>query len=173
MSRAAVQYEFSRPTGVCAASGRALQPGEPCVAVLCEREGEEGFDRLDYAEDAWATGSRPPRLFSFWRTTVPEPHRKRRIFADDDLLMNLFDRLEGDHRPQRAAFRFVLALVLLRKRLLRLVGRREGDEGSVWLLERRGEAPGPPVEVIDPRLSDEDVRAVSDQLGEILQGDLE
>ena len=35
------------------------------------------------------------------------------MLVDDELLLDLFHRLEADERPQRAAFRFVLALLVL------------------------------------------------------------
>ena len=166
-------YDLGRRTGVCAATGRILEPGEPCIACLCERADDEGFDRFDYAVDAWETCERPERLFSFWRTVVPEPNQKRNVFVDDELLMSLFERLADDDRPQRVAFRFVLALVLMRKRVLRSVGHRKIDSENIWLLRAKGSPPEtPPIEVRDPKLSDEQVRAVSDQLGEIVQGDV-
>ena len=54
--------------------------------------------------------------------------------------MDLFERLADDERPQRAAFRFVLALILMRKRLLRFAGRKAGGEGGKewWLMRPKG-----------------------------------
>jgi hypothetical protein len=178
MSRLSTNYEISRSSGVCAATGRALSPGEPCIAALCEQEGEGAlpFVRLDYSIEAWREGSRPQHLFSYWRTTVPEPHAKRRVFVDDELLLNVFERLAGDDRPQRSAFRFVIALILMRKKLLRYVGREERVGREIWLLALRVPADSPqpePFEVVNPRLADDDIRDVTDQLGEILHADLE
>jgi hypothetical protein len=178
MSRFGTQYQVSRPTGQCAATGKPLEPGAPCVATLCERTDDEGFDRLDFSLGAWEAGERPERLFSFWRTTVTRPDEKRRMFVDDEVLEDLFLRLADDDRPQRVAFRFVLALILMRKRLLKFVGRTSGDERSsersteIWLLRRKGAADDDPVvEVVNPRLSEDDVRELTAQLGEILQGE--
>jgi len=180
MSRLSTNYEISRSSGVCAATGRALLPGEPCIAALCERLGDVGapFFRLDYSVDAWQQGPRPDRLFGYWRTTVPEPHAKRRVFVDDDLLTNVFERLAGDERPQRIAFRFVIALILMRKKLLKYSGRETRGAHEIWLLAPRVPANSPlpppePFEVVNPRLADEDIREVTDQLGEILNADLE
>jgi len=176
MSRIGPNYEIARSSGVCAATGRTLEPGESCIVALCEREQDDGFDRLDYSLDAWEGGARPQRLFSYWKTTVPEPNQKRQVFVDDELLMTLFERLGDDDRPQRVAFRFVLALVLMRKKLLRYVGREGEGAGETWLMTPKtpAEQPDPPpFRVVNPHLSEEDVRGVTDQLGEILSGDLE
>ena len=173
MLRSPSQYEVARPSGRCAATGRALAPGEPCIATLCEGEADSGFERLDFSLAAWEAGARPDRLFGYWKTTVPDPRHKRRVFVDDELLLNVFERLEGDDKPQRPAFRFVLGLILLRKRILKYAGRREESGGEVWLLRRRGADPlEAPILLINPNLSDRDLDAVTEQLSEILHGEL-
>lgn len=173
MLHSSTSFEIARSSGKCAATGRDLSPGEPCIAALCERAADDGFERLDFSVEAWSAGSRPERLFSFWKTTAPHPNEKKRVFVDDEMLRNLFERLADDERPQRQAFRFVLGLVLMRKRLLRFIGRDESRGVETWTLQWKGAAEGDVVTLVDPRLSDEDVRAVSDQLSEILSGDLE
>ena len=175
MSRFGTQYQVSSPTGVCAATGQPLEPGVVCMACLCEREDDEGFDRQDFSMAAWDEGTRPERLFSFWKTTVSPPEEKRKLLVDDEVLIDLFHRLAGDERPQRIAFRFVLALILMRKKRLKFAGRTDGGEGGTehWLLRRPGQDPDEPlIEVANPRLSDDDVRELTGQLGEILQGEL-
>ena len=173
MSRFGTEYHVGRASEVCAATGQPLNPGDPCVAALCEHPEDEGFERFDYSIDGWESAQRPEGLFSFWRTVVPEPNTRRRMFVDDEVLDELFDRLEPDERPQRRAFRFVIGLILMRKRRLKFIGRDHREDTTVWLLKRRGSLPeDPPVELVDPKLSDDDVRDLSAQLGEILQSEL-
>ena len=129
MSRFGNTQGVSRPTGVCASTGESLAMNEPAMATLCEREEDEGFDRLDYSIAAWDTGDRPDRLFSYWRYIVPDSNKKQEIGIDDAVLADLFERLADDERPQRIAFRYILALVLLRKRKLKLVGREDAAGG--------------------------------------------
>ena len=166
---------------MCAATGEPLEPGAVCVTALCEHEHDEGFDRKDFSEAAWEAGARPERLFSYWRSTVPEPSEKKRVFVDDEVLMQIFERLAHDDRPQRIAFRFVLALVLLRKRKLRMVGRSIDGEREVWLFSPKASRLGdkqrlsdesPAIEVINPQLTDDDVAELTSQLAEILQAEL-
>ena len=175
MSRFAPQYEVARLTGVCAETGEPLVPGTDCIATLSERAEDDGFERRDYSAAAWAEGARPERLFSYWRTTVAAPDEKTKLLVDDEVLVDLFARLEGDERPQRAAFRFVLALVLMRKRLLTLTGRvaARGESPEEWLMRRKGDpSDAPPLRVQNPQIDDDMVRELTEQLGEILQGDL-
>ena len=171
MSRFGNSQGVSRPTGVCASTGASLEPSKPAMAALCEREEDEGFDRLDFSLSSWEAGERPDRLFSYWRYTVPEAGKKPDIQIDDEVLIDLFERLATDEKPQRIAFRYILALVLLRKRKLRLVGREEFEGGELWLLRFKG-TDGDPIQVKNPGIAEEEIQDLSDQLGEILQGDL-
>ena len=176
MSKYESDYRVGRPTGVCAASGETLLPGDECIATLCERIEDEGFDRLDYCPREWSSGTRPDRLFSYWRTTIPASDAKEKILVDDSVLMDLFERLSEDTREQRIAFRFILALILMRKRLLRYVRRVNGtNEGGneIWFMRPKGSDPDSPlIEIINPQLSEEDIRELSDQLTEVLQGEI-
>ena len=72
MTRFGNSQGVSRPTGICAATGESLLPNTPAMAALCEREEDEGFDRLDFTIEAWDKDPNPPRLFSNWRYIVPE-----------------------------------------------------------------------------------------------------
>ena len=168
-------YQLGKSTGACAASGSPLEPGTPCIAALCEPEEPDpegnplGLIRQDFSIEAWESGSRPHGLFSWWRTTVAPPGGKRRLLVDDEALLDLFDRLAEDDDARRKAFRWVLGLILVRKKLLRLEGTAPTEEGTLFMLRRRGSDPElPPIQMLDPELSEDDARAIADELGEIM-----
>jgi len=131
-----------------------------------------------FSLDSWEGGQRPDRLFSFWKTEVPSDSSKKRLLVDDVVLFDMFERLADDDRPHRTAFRFVLALILMRKRKLRFVGRQsdesgDGDGIEYWLFQPRPAIPDQaPMSVLNPHLNDDDVRELTGQLTEILQSDL-
>ena len=177
MVRATEGFTVGRFTATCASSGRALAAGEPIVATLCDAPAEEGgapgFVRRDFALDAWNSGARPEAMVCFWKTVAPAPDEKRRILVDDDTLLELFDRLEGDDRPQRIGYRWLLCLVLLRKRLLRHVRVDRDGDAERWLVQRRGaDESVPPIAVANPKLRDEDLQELAEHLGEVMQSEL-
>src|ERR1035437_7323886 len=88
------------------------------------------FIRVDYCEKCWAEGKRPTQgtMFSFWKTTVPEPQQKKKLLVDDAVLVDVFQRMESRNEPQEIRFRFVLALILMRKRLLKYEGMEENTK---------------------------------------------
>jgi hypothetical protein len=143
------------------------------MATLCERPEDDGFERRDYALEAWEVQGPPDDVFSYWKTTVPDPEGRRNILVDDAVLWDLFEALADDTRRRRQAYRFILALILMRKKLLKYVGRTGQGEDERWLMRPKGAGPEPPpLEVIDPHLTDEDVRELTEQLSEVLQSEL-
>lgn len=169
-------YDIARSAGACAASGRVLAPGERVVVALIERTDDGGLDRLDFAEEAWDAGARDPagrRVFAHWRGVQPEPNAKPRQFIDDDSLLDLFHRLgesgsEGGDGKRRAAFRYVLALILCRKRLLV----HEGSAPGALLVRARGSDPGSaPIRVEDPGLDESMLAAATEQVGAVLRAE--
>ncbi|MBL9140417.1 MAG: hypothetical protein JNK53_01005 [Phycisphaerae bacterium] len=177
MSRVPGTYSLGRSASVCASTGRALVPGEAIVATLCDApEGDQSgheFVRVDFNADAWDGGARPERMVCFWRTTAPESDHKRRLLVDDDTLLELFDRLENDERPQRMAYRWLLCLILLRKKLLRHARVERVGEDECWLVRRRGSGEEvPAIRVRNPKIRDEDLQELAEHLGEVMQSEL-
>jgi len=201
-------YDIARPTGQCAFTGRPLASGEHYISALVEAPLDEtpatssnilGFKRLDISSEAWAEGNRPEHLFSFWKSVVPQPNQKKKLFVDDGVLMDLLRRLADAGQQQRLAFRFVLALVLMRKKLLRYDGTQKRNDtvtieatesapSTTQVVEREWWIMTPKldvtkgqfgkwnederIEVLDPRLDEAQIQQVTGQLNEILNAEL-
>ena len=172
-------YEIGRTTGRCAATDEPLSPGDPIVAALVEAQDSEGFARLDFALDAWAGGARPPasaRVFGFWRTVVAEPNANKRPAIDAEGLLGLFEQLADDEvetvSPERSALRYLIALVLVRKRELVLDRVDRDGDVPVLLVRPKGVAhrEDPPTRVPEPGAGVE-VEPLLEQLGEALNLD--
>jgi len=149
-----------------------LTPGEPAVAVLLENTETGALERLDYSEDGWRSAARPDRVFCYWRRTVPDSQAKASPFVDDDELIAIFESLADADGAQRRAFRFILALLLVRKRLYRHAGSDERDGAPVMLLKRRGaDRDEPPIAVPDPGMDAEHIAAASESLDRALRGE--
>jgi hypothetical protein len=127
---------------------------------------------VDYCETCWSAGKRPEApldMFSFWKTTVPEPTAKKKLFVDDSVLIDLFQRLEGRDAAGDIRLRFVLALILMRKRLLRyegMRGRPSPEAPEEWRMRPRGT--DDEVIVVNPQLTESQIGEVSQQLSGIL-----
>jgi hypothetical protein len=153
-----IDYQIQPSTRRCSVTGRELQPGERCYSVLAEDGGK--LVRKDYSPEAWQ--GPPPDAYSFWAGRVPAPQGRRRPPIDDDLLLDCFHRLEGQQEPGKVNFRYVLALLLMRRRRFQFEEARSEDGQEVLLL-RCGRS-GARHEVINPGLSDDEMAAVQDDV---------
>jgi hypothetical protein len=159
-------WEINKPLEQCCGTERKIEYGEEYFAALVETE--EGLQRRDFCSEYWE--SRKPDVFCYWRTRLPEPGQKKQLFVDDHMLMTFFERLEKETEQEKINFRFVLALILMRKRILKYDETKNADDQEIWCLKVVGDKQI--VEVINPHLDDDQIEQLSSQIGEILQTDL-
>lgn len=108
-----MDYEVERCTRHCAASGRELNEGEEFFSALRVERGE--VRRHDYSAEAW-TGP-PEGTFAWWKSRMPTREAKRGQLAPNEVLLALFHELE--QAAGNDDMRYVLALLLVRRRVLR------------------------------------------------------
>jgi hypothetical protein len=156
-------YEFACPTKRCARTQRPLQPGERYMAALFQRDGE--LIREDVSLEAW--NAPPQEAFAWWQTRVPADEPARPAVIDDGLVYDCFTRLDGEMEPQKANFRYVLALWLMRKRRLKFEELRRED-GCDWLLLRESKAKRVH-KVLDPHLTEEAIAQVQEEVETMLR----
>jgi hypothetical protein len=125
-----LDFEVQRSTRRCAATDRALAPGEICYSVL-EVEGADVV-RKDYCQDAWTAP--PESALGWWKTRIPEPTAKKVKLAPNEVLLELFDEMADRHEQQE--LRYVLTLLLIRRRVLRI----DLPAGALIVQTNRGES---------------------------------
>jgi hypothetical protein len=169
----AKDFKINKTAGICTKTGEEIAPGESFMAVA--RIAEEEILREDYSLAAWEqidpdALTADPDVLGIWRTRRPQPEEKKKLLIDDNLILQFFERLDGTDDPSRLNFRYVLCLILMRKRLLAYEGmQRRADGTEVWQMRRRGS--DNMHEVIDPKLDEDKIATVSQQLGDIMQQD--
>lgn len=168
-----------QPTRRCAATGKPLDTGVPCVATLVRirTQGDDGTGdsevvRRDYAPAEWPAAWTPDRrpaeameLIAVWRTRVPEPRSGAFRVIEDAEALDLFEQLEDAGDDTKRAIRFVLALLLVRRRLL--VCTQTDPRTGAMTVKRRG-TEAEPIVVEDPGLDEARITATIDELGALL-----
>ena len=86
------------------------------------------------------------------------------------MLMAFFERLATETEQEKVNFRFVLALVLMRRRRLKYDSSKTDDGKDIWRLRITGTQDF--VEVVNPNLGEQQVAQLTTQIGEILQVEL-
>lgn len=132
-------------------------------------ETAEGFVRADVCVNCWPGYDRKD-VVAFWQATMPRPEAKRKVFVDDTVLCELFERLAGVSEPAKVNFRFVLGLILMRKRLIVYEGSKRVGEQEFWVVRMKGKQEM--LDLANPHLGEDEVKAVSTQLNEILNQEL-
>jgi hypothetical protein len=167
-----LEFEIQRSTRRCAITDRELLPGEACYSAI-HFEGAQ-IVRHDYASGAW-TGP-PENAFGWWKSRIPEPTAKKIKLAPNDVLLELFDHLAD--QPDGSEMRYVLALLLIRRRVFRLEDSSEQSAEPTFpagAATMRVDCPkrdaAYEVPVVTP--SDERIEEIQQRLSELLIADAE
>ena len=152
-----MDYQFKPLGKKCAGTGAELPPGSVCYSVLVEEAGE--LVRLDYSKEGWK--GPPPGAFGTWQTTVPRRAEVKRAPLDPAALLTCFEQMTEEANPAQEKLRYILALLLLQKKQLRLEGsRQEGEEEYLQLAGSQGGA----YEVRELQLTDDELQELQQQL---------
>ena len=160
-------YEVARPQGQCAICQQPIAPATKYVAALSETPA--GFQRTDCCLNCWTQYDRKD-VVAFWQTLMPRPEQKKKVFVDDTVLCELFERLGTVTEPAKLSFRFVLGLILMRKRLVLYESTRIDHDREIWQVRMKGR--DDMLDLLDPKLDQNQIHEVSQQLGEILHQEL-
>ena len=159
--------DIPRAAGTCALSARTIAPGEKYFAAV--RETPAGIERLDISPECWGDFAKAD-LLAYWQTTMTRPDQKKKLLVDDEVLGTLFERLADATEPVKIHFRFVLGLILMRRRLVIYEETRHDDSQDIWIVRMKGKETR--LELIDPKMNEQQIAEVSQQLGQILNEEL-
>jgi hypothetical protein len=123
-----MDYEIQRSTRHCGKTGRELKPGEAFYSVLTAMGA--GVTREDFSVEAWE--GPPAEALGWWKSHVPSPDAKKMHWAPNDVMLDLFEDLAED--AKQSDLRYVLALLLIRRRVMRLEDTEAGETGETMIL---------------------------------------
>ena len=132
--------------------------------TACLYETPEGYGRRDYCE-ACPVPDEPPAVAA-WRTRRPMPVEKKARVFDRATVYQFFERLVEPETPEQRQLRFVLALLLWRKKVLKLKGSDAGPEGEVWHFVATGNTAT--FEVVRPDLGEDELERLGTQIETLL-----
>lgn len=174
--------EIARFTGRCAATGRALVAGDRVRTLLIEDEPGAPLRRVDLVDGAapemvesavrgeGLVGPVGGAVVASWRWVVRERARSGPALLDDASLFELFEGLDGAE-GRHAAFRYLLALMLMRRRVLVLERAERESTGARSLVVRgrgrfgEGRAPWT---VAEPEMDDAAIERALEELSLVL-----
>ncbi len=144
-----------------------LAPGQLVTTVLSFEA--EGPQRRDLCDTCWQAVEKADDVI-YWRRTRSESDASKRRVVDYAMLRDVFARLVDQDAPAYRRLAYLVGLVLVRKRFLRLQGFEARDGREVMVVRRR--AGDPSIEVPAPFLTAEDIVETREHLMRLLDADL-
>ena len=161
-----LEWKIKSRSDTCEATGRPFAEGETFHTVLFREN--DGFRRLDLSEEAWkarTSDTEAELIFSSWRSKFepPAPPPAEPLPRDD--AEGMLRRLLESEDPTHTNTRYLLAVMLERKRVLR--PQPSSDTGPmVYEHASTGET----FIINDPGLSLSDLASVQEEVSSLLAG---
>ena len=150
----------------CSLSGVPFKSGDHFYTVLYDEVG--GFRREDLSEASWAERRKAgTKVFSFWRSKFELPPPAAPEALGKQTAEDLLRRYMADAAPAHANVRYILALMLERKRLLKEVETKAGTDGSLTRIYEHCKT-GEVFVIPDPQLRLDEMADVQSQVADLL-----
>tara|TARA_Y100001934_G_C12038413_1_gene624833 strand:+ start:127 stop:609 length:483 start_codon:yes stop_codon:yes gene_type:complete len=156
-----VDFQIQRCTRRCSVTEKEFKPGEIFYSVLIS-DGA-AIIRQDFSKDAWEGA--PEDSVGWWQSCMPAVTGKKMGWAPNDVMLEFFHELAD--KPEKSDLRYVLTLLLIRRRVMRLEetkSEEDSQEKLVVYCSRREETYHVPVTHPDPARS----REIQDELANLL-----
>lgn len=149
----------------CSKTNRQFAEGEYFYALLFLENGV--YRREDLSDEAFKIREEEPRPYSYWRAKYvppppPQPEAVSKQTAED-LLRKYMEETGAEHNNAR----YILALMLERKRILKEREVKHGEDGSLTRIYEHGKT-GEVFVIPDPQLKLAQVAEVQAQVADLL-----
>ncbi len=158
------EYKVSRCSRQCHTQQRPLRDGEWYYSVVLE-SGEE-YLRQDFSAESWQ--GPPEGTIGWWKSRMPTSDEKKMVLAPPEVLVDLLRQMAGF--PERAKSRYLLALMLMRRRIVRpvKVESDSSDEEQADVMRVEVVADGSLVDVPACAISRSEAEVLKNELNELL-----
>lgn len=164
-----MEWSIQSPGRFCYDCLSRFNDGEQIHAILIEEH--NSYQRIDVCLKCWQerwsrSENRPPNLVSHWQTRFRVPAERNRVLTAEKA-EQLLRRLLDDGRHETQALCYVLALLLERKRLLKVRGYtdRAGQRVCHYEHAKTGEL----FHIVDPGLTASQLDLVIGQVKRLIE----
>lgn len=151
----------------CALTGRPFEEGEDFHTAIYFDPETSGYMRRDVALDAWEQEISERKPLAYWRATyTPNVAEEKPEVASKESAMSLLQRFIEEDEPATENARYILALMLERKRILTPTAAKETEQGRMLFYENKKTS-----EVFilrDPELHLDELVQVQDEVATLL-----
>lgn len=152
----------------CSRTGRPFEEGERFYTAIYFDTAAGEFARRDVAEDAWEEETAERKPFSYWKSEYvkPESVKLKAEFASRESAETLLRRFVEEDDAHTEHARYILALMLERKKQLVPKEVKETEQGKTIFYEHRKS--GEVFIIRDPELRLDELGQVQDEVAMLL-----
>jgi hypothetical protein len=156
----------------CCHTGKPFEEGDEFYTCIFEDPESDGYIRKDYLAEVWdeVRVHFDPQPFSFWKSTfeVPPVEGKTEAIEKHSAEAMLRQMIEEDE-PATENARYILAVMLERKKTLKPVETRETETSTLLFYEHKDN--GDVFIIADPGLHLSEIEGVQEEVSALLRGD--
>jgi hypothetical protein len=163
------EWKIKGRAHACCVTGRSFAENEPFYTALFEDgTDEDGFIRRDYCVAAWQQERPTLHPFSHWRSVYEPPQTEpaRREVVEKEGAEGLLRRLIDEDDPLTENTRFILALMLERKKALRETDSRSLGAARLRIYEHA--KTGEVFIIRDPQLKLDQLESIQREVSDLL-----
>jgi hypothetical protein len=149
----------------CAVSGEPFRDGDAFYTLLYYEKGE--FRREDLSEAAFKARNENIQPFSLWRSKFETPPPPAPEALGKQTAEDLLRRYMAEQSPEHSNARYILAVMLERKKLLKEIEARRAEDGSLARIYEHAKT-GEVFVIPDPQLRLEQIADVQAQVAGLL-----
>jgi hypothetical protein len=127
------EWEIKARSRFCVRTDEPFADGDPIYTLLFRERA--GFRREDVSEKAWQHAKEDAEPFSFWKSKYQAPEPSAPEQMPKESAEELLRKLITEDRPEHLNVRYVLAILLERKKTLKQVDLREAGGERILIYE--------------------------------------
>ena len=153
---------------VCAVTERHFEDGDSFYTAIFPDPESSGYLRKDFSADAWDQRSEDQAVpFSFWQSIYRAPVKEGEVEITEESPEDLLRRLIEEDEEHTENVRYILAIMLERKKQLVEVDSQPTATGIIRIYEHRKS--GDVFIVKDPNIPLSEVEKVQDEVAILLE----
>ncbi|HEY5894310.1 MAG TPA: hypothetical protein VIT91_13880 [Chthoniobacterales bacterium] len=159
-------WDIQRRGDKCSVTNRPFEDGEYFRTLLFRDK--RGLYRKDLSEEAWKEQADQAQPFSYWRSKFELPPPPAPEALPKQGVESLLRQLMLEDRPEHINARYILGVMLERKKVLKQVDEKPTDDGRLLVYEhvKTGEA----FVIFDPMLRLDQIETVQAEVFALLSG---
>jgi len=153
---------------VCSITEQKFEDGESFYTALFPDPESSGYLRMDFSEEAWANRAEDSETpFSFWGSIYQAPVKEEEVEVTEESPEDLLRRLVEEDEEHTENARYILAVMLERKKLLVEADSQPTSTGIIRIYEHRKS--GDVFIVKDPNIPLSEVENVQQEIADLLE----